>query len=108
MSERWIKQGYKALEKLRLLSEKENKDRLEKLRAIKLSLLFLNWSLTGWTRWVNNPDTMANFSEKELEEIEEQLSSIATEFIKYDIRTTKLGIKKGLKKKTKKTMKYVI
>jgi hypothetical protein len=107
LSERWIKECYEALEKIRELSEKEDKDRLERLRSIKLSLYFLNRSLIGWNRWVNNPASMANFSEKELEEIELELSSTIASFIEYDIKTTKLGAKKGLKKRVR-TMKYVV
>ena len=108
MSERWIKRCVEALEKIRELTEKEDKDRLERVRSIKLSLSFLSRSLSGWIRWVNNPDTMANFSEEELEEIEQQLSSIAASFIEYDIKTTKLGLEKGLKKRTRKNTRFIV
>jgi hypothetical protein len=109
MTERWIKWCVKALERIRELSEKEDKDRLEQLRSIKISLSFLINSLSGWTKWVNNPSVMANFSEKELKKIENQLASFATSFIEYDMNTTKLGLEKGLKKRTKrKNIQYVI
>jgi hypothetical protein len=108
MTERWIEYCVEALKRIRELSEKEDKDRLEQLRSIKISLSFLINSLSGWTIWVNNPNAMANFSEKELEEIERQLASFATAFIEYDIKTTKLGLKKGLKKRTRKNIKYVV
>jgi hypothetical protein len=89
------------------ISEKEDKDRLESLKSIKISLFYLNRSLLGWNRWVKNPATMANFSKKELEEIDRELSSMIASFIEHDLKTTKLGAKKGLKKRLR-TMKYVV
>jgi hypothetical protein len=101
LSERWIKSVQDALVKIRELSEKEDKDRLENVRSIKLSLYYLNGSIIGWNRWVDNPATMANFSEKELEEIERRLSSLVTSFLEYDIDVTKLGAEKGLTKRVR-------
>ena len=69
MTERWIKWCNEAIKRIQDLSEKEDKDRLEQLSAIKISLSFLINSLSGWTIWINNPDIMANFSQKELQEI---------------------------------------
>ena len=107
MSERWIKSVQEALARIRELSEKEDKDRLENVRSIKLSLYYLTRSFIGWNRWVNNPATMANFSEKELEEIERRLSSLVTSFLEYDIDVTKLGAKKGLTKRVR-DQKYIV
>lgn len=99
MSERWIKNCKDALEKLRRLSAEEDKDRLERVRSIKTSLMLMGRSLSGWTKWVNNPATMAKFSDEELEKMEKHLSSIAKSFIKFDLATTIIGREKGLNKK---------
>ena len=107
MSERWIKPVQDALARIRELSEKEDKDRLENVRSIKLSLFYLNRSIIGWNRWVNNPTAMANFSEEELEEIERRLSSLVSSFLDYDIEVTKLGTNKGLTKRLR-DQKYVV
>ncbi len=110
MSDRWIRDCVRALERIRELSSKEDKDRLERLNSIKTSLTFLNRSLSGWIRWANNPSAMANFSDEELEGMERQLSSIAESFIEYDIKATKLGIEKGLKKRAtrRKSVNFIV
>lgn len=110
MSERWIRDCVRALDRIRELSSKEEKDRLERLKSIKTSLTFLNRSLSGWTRWANNPSTMANFSDKELKNMEMQLATIAESFIEYDIKATKLGIEKGLKKRAtrRKNIRFIV
>jgi len=100
MSEKWIKNCEDALKKLSMLSSKEGKDRLDRVRSIKTSLVLMGKSLSGWAKWVNNSATMAYFSREELEEMEKRLSLMAESFIKFDLKTTKIGREKGLKKKT--------
>ena len=97
VSERWIKGCESALEKIRKLSAAEDKDRLDLLKSIKTSLAYMGRSLSGWSRWVNNPGTMANFSKEEMEEMEDTISQFAESFIEYDIKATRLGLEKGLK-----------
>jgi hypothetical protein len=99
MSEKWIKNCQNALKKISRLSSKEDKDRLDRVRSIQTSLVLMGRSLSGWTKWVNNPATMAYFSGEELEVIEKRLSSMAESFIKFDLKNTKIGREKGLKKK---------
>jgi hypothetical protein len=48
-------------------------------------------------QWVNNPDIMSIFSQKDLEKMTKELSSFTYSFVKYDLEMTKLGAKKGLK-----------
>lgn len=110
VSERWIEACKSALESIRKLSSVEKKDRLELVKSIKTSLALMSRSLSGWTRWVNNPDTMARFSQEELEDMEKHLSMFAESFIKYDLKTTKLGLEKGLKRKRRNDVqnKFVI
>lgn len=111
MSERWIKGCESALEKIRKLSAAKEKDRLELVKSIKTSLAYMGRSLYGWSRWVNNPDTMAKFSREELEEMEGAISKFAESFIEYDIEASRLGLEKGLKRRRateRKGVRFVI
>ncbi len=59
----------------------------------------LHTSLTGWTQWVNSPDIMTRFKEKDLEEMSRKLTEFTRSFTKYDLEITKKGADKGLKAK---------
>ena len=99
VSERWIKESELALERIRKQSATEPKDRLERVKNIKTMLRIMGRSLSGWTRWINNPATMTSFSEDELQQMESHLSKVAESFIQYDIEAVKLGQEKGLKRR---------
>ena len=105
MSERWIKFSERILEQLKVLENTEDKDRLELVRSLRFVLNVLQRSLIGWTQWVNNPDVMTIFSQKDLENMTETLSEFTRSFIKYDLEMTGLGVKKGLKTSGKGTKK---
>ena len=72
MSERWINESEQLLKKMHELISKEKKDRLETINSIIFALNVLERSLRGWKRWVGNLTLMSNFSQKELEEIEDE------------------------------------
>jgi hypothetical protein len=97
LSERWIQVSEKILEQLKRLGDTTDKDRLELVRSLRFVLSTLQRSLLGWTQWVNNPDIMTNFSQKDLETMTEKLSEFTRSFVEYDVEATKLGAKKGLK-----------
>ena len=103
MSERWIKVSERILDQLKLVENTEGKDRLELVRSLRFMLSVLQRSLIGWTQWVNNPDIISIFSQKDLENMTETLSEFTRSFIKYDLEMTGLGIKKGLKTTKKAT-----
>ena len=105
MSERWIKFSERILEQLKVLENTEDKDRLDLVRFLRFVLNVLQRSLIGWTQWVNNPDVMTIFSQKDLENMTETLSEFTRSFIKYDLEMTGLGVKKGLKTSEKATKK---
>ncbi|MCJ7720833.1 DUF2153 family protein [Candidatus Bathyarchaeota archaeon] len=105
MSERWIKVSERILDQLKVLENTEDKDRLELVRSLRFVLNVLQRSLIGWTQWVNNPDIMTIFSQKDLENMTETLSEFTRSFIKYDLEMTCLGVKKGLKISKKATKK---
>lgn len=104
MSEHWIEVSEKILEQLKLIEETKEKDRLELVRSLRYILSVLQRSLFGWVQWVNNPDIMSIFSQKDLEEMTKRLSEFSKSFLEYDLEITNLGVKKGLKapKKIKK------
>ena len=105
MSERWIQVSEKILEQLKRLEDTKDKDRLELVRSLRFVLSVLQRSLLGWTQWVNNPDIMTIFSQKDLETMTEKLSEFTRSFVKYDLEMTSLGAKKGLKSPKKVTKK---
>ena len=105
MSEGWIKVSERILNQLKRLENTEGKDRLELVKSLRFVLNVLQRSLIGWTQWVNNPDIMTIFSQKDLENMTETLSEFTHSFIKYDMEMTSLGVKKGLKTAKKVTKK---
>jgi len=105
LSERWIQVSEKIIEQLERLEDTKDKDRLELVRSLRFTLSVLQRSLLGWTQWVNNPDIMSIFSQKDLEKMTKKLSEFTCSFVKYDLEITSLGAKKGLKSPKKVTKK---
>ena len=97
MSERWIQVSERIIEQLNRLEDVKDKDRLELVRSLRFVLGVLQRSLLGWTQWVNNPDIMTIFSQKDLEKMTKKLAEFTRSFVKYDLEMTSLGDKKGLK-----------
>lgn len=88
MSERWVAESKELLKRMTMLSSKEEKDRLEAINSILLSLNVLERSLGGWKFWVRNLSLMSHFSLKELTDIEGTLQRHVRPFIEYDIEAT--------------------
>ena len=78
------------------MSQKKDKDRLDLIQSMRFSLYALHRSILGWLNWINNPDIMVTFSQKELEEMNKKLTEFITEFIKYDIEVTEKGASKSI------------
>ena len=97
MSERWIQVSERIIEQLNRLEDVKDKDRLELVRSLRFVLGVLQRSLLGWTQWVNNPDIMTIFSQKDLEEMTKKLAGFTRSFVEYDLEMTSLGVEKGLK-----------
>lgn len=72
---------------LKGLMESEEKDRLDYVRSIKIHLAIMGHSLNGWGKLINNPEAMAEFTEKELEMVEVNLSNLALGFLKEEVET---------------------
>jgi len=107
LSERWIQVSERIIEQLNRLEDVRDKDRLELVRSLRFVLGVLQRSLLGWTQWVNNPDVMTIFSQKDLEKMTKKLVEYTRDFIKCDLEMTNLGVRKGLKasKKVEKQKK---
>jgi hypothetical protein len=105
LSDRWIQVSEKIIEQLNRLEDVKDKDRLELVRSLRFVLGVLQRSLLGWTQWVNNPDIMTIFSQKDLEKMTKKLAEFTHSFVKYDLEMTSLGVKKGLKTPKKVTKK---
>lgn len=113
LSEKWIHASKKLLNELKRLEETEERDRLDLVRSLRLTLYALQRSLMGWMELANNPDMLTRFTHEDLEKINKNLLQFSHSFIEYDLEATKLGTK-GLKtgkkdneKKSRKEMFYV-
>jgi len=114
LSEKWIDASKKLLTELKRLEKTKERDRLDLVRSLRLTLYALQRSLMGWMELANNPDMLTRFTHEDLEEINKKLLHFSHSFIEYDLEATKLGTKKGLKtgkkvkkKKNRKEMFYV-
>jgi len=97
LSEGWVKVSEKVLDQLKRMEETKERDRLELVRFMSFVLRALEMSVVGWMQWVNNPDIMTKFTQKDLEKMNKRLSKFTHDFIKYDVEATKLGTQIGLK-----------
>ncbi len=89
------------------MEKAKDKDRLELVRSTWFMLGALQRSLVGWLQWVKNPEIMVKFTQRELEEINSNISKFVRSFIEYDLKVTEQGAKKGLKAKKKKAKEEV-
>ena len=102
MSEGWIKSSEKVLDWIKRFEAVEGKDRLELVRSIHFMLGALQRSLFGWTKWVNDPEIMVQFTQEELVEMNKNLAKFLHSFIEYDLEATKLENEKEFKVKRKR------
>lgn len=103
LSEKWIDASKKLLTELKRLEKTEDKDRLDLVRSLRLTLYALQRSLMGWMELANNPDMLTGCTHEYLEEINKKLLKFSHSFIEYDLEATELRTEKGLK--TGKTVK---
>ena len=89
LSERWIKESEQLLRRMKALSSKEKRDRLEIINSILFALNIMERSVHGWKLWVGNLSLMSQFTLEELAEIEEALEKQVRPFIEYDVEATK-------------------
>ena len=89
LSEKWIKESEQFLKRMKEISSKEKKDRLEIINAILFTLNTLRRSVRGWRLWISNLAIMSQFTMDELKEIEKTLERQVQPIIEYDIEATK-------------------
>ncbi len=89
MSERWVDESEQLLKRMKELSSKDQRDRLEIVNSILFDLDLLERSLHGWKLWVRNLFLMSQFTSTELEDIENSLEKQIQVFIEYDIEASK-------------------
>ncbi len=89
MSERWVGESEQLLQKMKELSAKENRDRLEVINSLLFTLNILERSVQGWRAWIGNLSVMSQFTVEELKEIEEALEKQTKSFVEYDVDATK-------------------
>ncbi|PCN50613.1 hypothetical protein B6U99_03425 [Candidatus Geothermarchaeota archaeon ex4572_27] len=97
MPDYWRSSAEEALKLIDDLASKKQRDRLDLLNLMNLSLYAMARSVLGWYRRLEDPDALSCFSDEELKELADRISRIAREFVKYDIKTTKRYSKRGSK-----------
>ncbi len=98
LSQSWSQVAERLLNQIkRLEKEGKERDRLELVRSMRFFLSALQRSLLGWMQWVNNPEIMTKFTQKDLEGMSKKLSEFTRSFIEYDLEVSNLGADKGLK-----------
>lgn len=88
MSELWIDEC-EALLKGMQNSRKKNRDRLDIINSILLSLSALERSVLGWNSWVRNLYIMSKFDQQELLDMDNTLRKQVKAILELDIYTTK-------------------
>jgi hypothetical protein len=88
MSERWIDEC-EALLKGMQSANKQNRDRLDIINSILLSLSALERSVLGWNSWVRNLYIMSKLDQQELLDMDETLREQVKAILQFDIYTTK-------------------
>ncbi len=89
LSERWIGESEQLLRRMKELSSKEKRDRLEVINSLLFTLNILERSIQGWRAWIGNLSVMSQFTLDELTEIEQALEKQTQVIIEYDVEATK-------------------
>ena len=97
MSDRWVEESEQLLKRMKALSAKEERDRLEVVGSMLFILDVMERSLNGWRQWIRNLSLMSQFTLEELVEIQRSLEKQIQPFIEYDIEASKKWMKKFAK-----------
>ena len=88
MSENWVQECKRILDRIKNVQDINGKDRLDLVKTISFILYALQRSVSGWIEWVENPEVMASFSLEELKEMNSNLTKLTNPFIEYDCDLT--------------------
>jgi hypothetical protein len=80
----------KTEEVIKKLKEKKPGDRLDLVSLIEEAITAVNASTLGWSSWLKHPSIMKVFNETEINSITEDLRRMASEFLEFDIKWTKI------------------
>ncbi|UCH01670.1 MAG: DUF2153 family protein [Candidatus Bathyarchaeota archaeon] len=80
--------------RMKKLSSKAKKDRLEIISSILFALEILERSVYGWKSWISNLSLMSHFTLEELVEIDNTLEKLVRPFIENDIKVAQKWIDK--------------
>ena len=94
MSDRWVEESEQLLKRMKALSAKEERDRLEVVGSMLFILDVMERSLNGWRQWIRNLSLMSQFTLEELVEIQRSLEKQIQPFIEYDIEASKKWMEK--------------
>lgn len=97
MSNDWSRLNREFLKLMNEAASKSSKDRLDYLNLLSISLHAMAGSVIGWYQRLNDYEALLSLGDDELKEVAQRVSSIAREFVKYDIKASRKYSRKGVK-----------
>ena len=94
LSDVWVEESEHLLKRMKVLSAKEERDRLEVVSSILFTLDVMERSLNGWRIWISNLSVMSQYTLEELAEMQRSLEKQIQPLIEYDIEASKKWMKK--------------
>jgi hypothetical protein len=94
LSDRWVEESEQLLKRMKTLSTKEERDRLEVVSSMLFILDVMERSLNGWKQWIRNLSLMSQYTLEELVEMQRSLEKQIQPLIEYDIETSKKWMEK--------------
>ena len=94
MSDRWVEESEQLLKRIKALSVKEERDRLEVVGSMLFTLDVMERSLHGWKQWISNLSLMSQYTLEELVEMQRSLEKQIQPLIEYDIEASKKWMEK--------------
>jgi len=89
LSDRWVEESEQLLKRMKVLSAKEERDRLEVVSSMLFTLDVMERSLNGWKQWIGNLSLMSQYTLEELVEMQRSLEKQIQPLIEYDIEASK-------------------
>ena len=94
LSDIWVEESEQLLKRMKALSAKEERDRLEVVSSMLFTLDVMDRSLNGWKQWIRNLSLMSQYTLEELVEMQRSLEKQIQPLIEYDIETSKKWMEK--------------
>ncbi|MEM4700023.1 MAG: DUF2153 family protein [Candidatus Nezhaarchaeales archaeon] len=97
MSAEWSRLNREFLRLMDEVASKRPKDRLDYLNLLNISLHAMAGSIMGWYQRLNDSEALSSLGDDELKEVADRVSSLAREFVKYDIKASRRYSRRGAK-----------